>query len=113
MTGVVTFECFAGGFFLVQRGWIKIWGRKIRFIEFIGYDEAGEACTSRMFDNFGDRFGYEWSVVGDDIRIAFGRRGSGNSFTGKFSANGDSNSGAWKWPGGGYSTTARKVRKRP
>ena len=113
MAGAVTFEWFEGGFFLVQRGWIRIWGREIRFIEYIGYDESRKACTSRLFDNFGDRFEYEWSVDGDSICISLGRKGSGNSFTGRFSADGDSYSGAWKWPGGGYSTTARKVRKGP
>jgi hypothetical protein len=109
MTGAVTFEWFDGGFFLVQRGWVKVRGREVHFVEYIGYDEARKACMSRLFDNFGDRFAYEWEVDGDDICISFGQKGSGNSFTGKFSADGDSFSGAWKWPGGGYSTVAKKV----
>ncbi len=113
MTGAVTFEWFAGGFFLVQRGWIRIWGRKIEFIEFIGYDESRNACTSRLFDNFGDHFEYEWDVDGNDIHIAFGRKGEGNAFTGKFSANADSYSGEWKWSGGGYGTVAKRVRGGP
>jgi hypothetical protein len=99
MTGAVTFEWFDGGFFLVQRGWVKVRGREVHFVEYM----------SRLFDNFGDRFAYEWEVDGDDICISFGQKGSGNSFTGKFSADGDSFSGAWKWPGGGYSTVAKKV----
>ncbi len=109
MTGAVTFEWFEGVFFLVQRGRIRIWGRRIRFIEFIRYDEARKACTSRLFGNFGDRFTFEWEVDGNDIRISFGRKGSGNAFTGKFSACGGRYSGAWKWPRGGYGVVAKRV----
>ena len=111
MTGAVTFTWFQGGFFLVQTGWIKIWGRRTRFIEFIGYDEARRSCTSRLFDNFGDRFTYEWGVDGNDICISFGQKGSGNSFTGSFSEDGNAYAGRWRWPGGGYEVTAKRVRQ--
>ena len=108
MTGAATLESFEGGFFLVQGGWIRIRGRRIKFIEFIGYDEARKACMSRLF---GDRFAYEWEADGNDIRISFGRKGSGSAFTGRFSADGGRYSGAWKWPGGGYSVVAKRVRR--
>ena len=107
--GEVTFEWLEGGFFLVQRGRIEIWGRKIIFIEYIGYDANQGLCTSHLFDNYGNRFTYAWEIVGDKLTIWFGQKGSDNCFQGKFNRKGDRYSGAWKWPGGGYTATATKV----
>jgi hypothetical protein len=70
----VAFEWFDGGFFLMQRGWLSIWGRKIVFIEYIGYDEERQACVSHLFDNYGDFFTYVWEINVDQITIWFGRK---------------------------------------
>ena len=110
MQGEVTFEWLAGGFFLVQHGTIEIWGRKIIFVEYIGCDAKSGTLVSHLFDNFGDLFTYVWEIDEDDLTIWFGRKDSDNHFNGKFTNNGDSYSGAWQWPGGGYQTTATRVK---
>jgi len=92
--GKVTFAWFAGGWYLVQKGWIEIWGRKITFVEYIGYDPKRRACVSHLFDNFGDLFTYEWEVKKTAITIWFGQEDSGNCFKGRFAKDGKSYSGA-------------------
>ena len=110
VSGQETFKWLEGGFFLVQSGIVQYGGKTISFVEYIGYDEKQHACTSNLFDNFGDLFNYTWDINGDDITIWFGQRGSDNCFKGKFSKDGNSFSGAWKWPGGGYEATMTKVK---
>lgn len=110
VAGQETFEWLEGGFFLVQSGTIEYGGKTIRFVEYIGYDEKQHACSSHLFDNFGDLFTYAWDIDGDDITIWFGQRGSDNHFKGKFTKDGNSFSGAWEWPGGGYEATVTKIK---
>ncbi len=109
ITGEVAFEWLEGGFFLVQRGWVEIWGRKIIFVEYIGYDEETGECCSHLFNNFGDNFTYVWEVARRDILIWFGKKDSGNCFRGRFTKDVTSYAGAWKWPGCGYEATAVKI----
>src|SRR5262249_17429920 len=47
------------------------------------------------------------SVVAPEGRIAAAR------YTGTFSADGDTLTGAWVWPGGGYQTTSTRQLKSP
>ena len=91
---------------------MQIWGRKIVFVEYIGHDEQCGLCVSRLFDNFGNLFTYVWEIDGDDMTIWFGEKGSSNRFVGRFSEDGNSYSGAWKWPGGGYEATGTRVSAR-
>jgi hypothetical protein len=53
---------------------------------------------------------YVYELVGDTLTIWFGDRGSKNRFKAKFGPDGKTYSGEWKWPGGGYKATARRVR---
>jgi hypothetical protein len=99
-----------GGFFLIQHVDCTGGGRQIKGIEYIGFDEDTKTLRSHYMDVNGSNFTYTWAVEGDTIRIWFGDRDSNNSFVGTFNKDGSSYSGAWKWPGGGYSATMRRVK---
>ena len=113
--GQVSFEWLEGGFFLVQRFDLNHNGHKINGIEIIGYGRGWDStpskdCTSHMFDNEGNAFTYTWDLTGDTLTIWGGERGSADFFRGTFSHEGNSVSGAWQWPGGGYELTMTRVR---
>jgi hypothetical protein len=52
---------------------------------------------------------YAWEVGDDTLTIWGGYVGSPASFKGTFSADGNSNTGCWEWPGGGYESTMTRV----
>lgn len=104
--GQVKFEWMEGGYFLMQHVNFVHDGRPIKGIEIIGYDEPSNSLKSHYFGN--DPSGileYTWELSDDTLTIWYGEAGSPSKFTGKFSADGNSNTGAWEWPGGGYSST--------
>lgn len=109
ITGTVNFKWLEGGFFLVQEVDMEYEGRKIKGVEYIGYDESSKICSSHFFDNGGHVFTYDWEINDTKITIWFGRKGSNNRFKGKFSEDGNSYKGAWEWPGGGYEATLTRV----
>lgn len=112
--GQVSFEWLDGGYFLVQHVDFVHVGHKIKAIEIIGYgrDWMGNQdpdCTSHLFDNDGNAFNYVWDLEDDTLTIWGGERGSPAYFKGTFSADRNSLSGRWVWPGGGYETTMTRV----
>ena len=56
----------------------------------------------------GDTLDYVYELDGDTLTIWGGQRGSDAHYTGTFSADGDTLTGAWVWPGGGYQTTSTR-----
>lgn len=120
--GQVRFEWMDGGFFLAQHFDFVHGGRKVKGIEIIGYERGWEAMlqqeadtsdqnlTSCLFDNAGNTFTYTWEIEGDTLTIWGGEKGSPAFYKGKFSADGNVNSGAWEWPGGGYESTMTRVK---
>jgi hypothetical protein len=107
--GRISFEWMEGGFFLIQRVDAEGGGRLIRGVEYIGYDEDTQTLRSHYMDVHGSNFTYTWAIEGDRIQIWFGDQGSDNFFEGNFSEDGDSYSGAWQWPGGGYAATMTRA----
>lgn len=113
--GQIKYEWMEGGFFLVQHVDLEIWGRKIKGIEVIGHwqrleEEPSKEIRSRFYHFVtGQTLDYVYELVDDTITIWFGEKGSNNRYKGKFSPDGNSSSGAWKWPGGGYETTMTRV----
>jgi hypothetical protein len=112
--GQVTFEWLDGGFFLVQRFDLDHNGHHTKGIEVIGYGRSWDGtssqdCTSHLFDNDGNAFTYVWEVEEDYLTIWGGERGSPAFFKGKFSDDGNTLTGAWEWPGGGYESTSTRV----
>lgn len=109
INGQVTFEWMEGGFFLVQHVDIDHKGQKIRGIEIIGYDDSARTFTSHFFDNMGNISEYVWEVGRNTLTIWGGYVGSPARLKGKFSNDGNTFTGSWKWPGGGYTVTMTRA----
>ena len=117
--GQVTFEWMEGGFFLMQHVHFNHSGRQIAGIEIIGYDlpfgaEApSEHIKSHWFGNTGETFEYTYEVDDETLTIWGGVKGSPAYYKGKWSADGNTNSGAWVYPdGGGYESTMTRAKHR-
>jgi hypothetical protein len=114
--GQVRYEYAEGGFFLIQHidlsTPIKYGRRRVKGIEIIGHEQSmggkpSREIKSRFHDySSGLTLDYVYEMKGDVLTIWFGDKSSNNRFKGKFSPDGRSYSGEWKWPGGGYKVTA-------
>lgn len=109
LEGQATFEWMEGGAFLIQHVDLIHAGTWHKGIEVIGYDEETASLRSRYYDNSGMVLEYEWEIDGDFLTIWFGRRGSENRFRGEIGADGDSCTGAWSTPGGGYEARMTRI----
>ena len=114
--GQVRFEWLEGGYFLVQHTDINHIGRHIKGIEIIGYGRGWDGitnkdCTSSYFDSEGNAFTYVWDVEEDTLTIWGGEEGSPAYYQGTFSSDGNTCTGAWVFPGGGYEPTMTRVTK--
>lgn len=109
ISGRVAFEWMEGGFFLIQRVDLDHGGDRIRGVEYIGFDEESGSLKSHFFGNAGGILEYAYEVEGDTLKIWFGDVGSPARFEGRFSDDGDTNTGGWTWPGGGYESTMSRA----
>lgn len=116
IAGQVTFEWLEGGFFLLQHVDFVHGGHKIRGVEIIGYQrefgatEPSANIKSRWFDNEGNTFDYTYEVNDDTLTIWGGEKGSPAYYQGKWSDDGNTNAGAWHYPGGGgYESTMTRI----
>jgi hypothetical protein len=109
--GRLIFEWMEGGFYLVQHVDIDYVGRKIKGVEYVGYDGSNDTLRSYFFSNTGPGpFGgvaleYVWDIGEDNLTIWGGYVGSPASFKGRFSDDRNTGTGRWEWPGGGYEAT--------
>jgi hypothetical protein len=117
--GKVTFEWLEGGFFLIQHFDFIQGGHKIKGMEVIGHlqpfgEEPSKDIRSRIYDTMGNTFDYTYEVNDETLMIWGGERGSPAYYEGKWSDDGNTNSGAWHYPGGGgYESTMTRVRRKP
>ncbi|MBI5304945.1 MAG: hypothetical protein HY868_22620 [Chloroflexi bacterium] len=115
--GTVTYEWMEGGFFLIQHFDLELEGHKVKGIEIIGHlkpfdGQPSEDIKTRIYDNMGNTFDYVYEIEGDALTIWGGERGSPAYFKGTFSDDGNTNTGAWHYPGGGgYKSTMTRVKK--
>jgi hypothetical protein len=114
--GEVRYEWTEGGFFLTQHVDLVKDGRKIKGVEFIGHlQPLGEKPSKEIRTRFysftdGLTLDYVYEIEGDTLTIWGGEKGSPAYYKGKFSADGNTLTGAWVYPGGGYKTTTTRVR---
>ncbi len=110
LEGLMKFEWMEGGFFFIQYVDAHHGERKIKAVEYIGFDEDTQTLRSHFMDTNGSNFAYTWELVGDTLKIWFGDKGSNNFFVGTFSEDGNSYAGQWQWPGGGYEVSMTRVK---
>ena len=113
--GQIRFEWTEGGFFLMQHVDLTYAGRTVKGIEIIGHlqgvgQEPSPDIHSRYYSfTDGLTLEYVYEMAGDTLTIWYGPKGSDNRFEGKFSKDGNSFTGRWRWPGGGYGITATRI----
>lgn len=104
-----------GGHFLIQRVQLLQNGHEVRGIEFIGHlkpfgENPSTDIRSRYYDTMGNTFDYVYEIEEDTLVIWAVDKGSSSYFKGKFSPDGSSNTGTWRYPGGGgYESTMTRV----
>ncbi len=114
--GTVTYEWMEGGFFLIQRVDLgQQDGQRIKGSEVIGHEqpfgtEPSEDIESRFYSNSGDTLDYVYELEGETLTIWGGERGSPAYYEGKFSDDGNTLTGAWNYPGGGYEATSTRAK---
>ena len=112
--GETTYEWMEGGHFLIQRGVVRRGGTRWTYLGVIGYEHApgterADAITSRIYTSQGDTLDYTSEMDGDSLTIWFGKKGSPSVYHGKWSDDDSTLTGAWEWPGGGYSEVMTRV----
>jgi len=113
--GQIRFEWMEGGFFLIQHVDLVHDGRPIKGFEVIGHlrpfsGETSPDIKSRFYDTAGNTLDYVYEMAGNTLTIWGGERGSPARFVGKFSEDGNTFSGGWEWPGGGYTVTGTRIK---
>ena len=116
IAGQVTYEWLEGGFFLMQRFDFVHGGHAVKGIEIIGHlqpfgEPPSQDIKSRIYDTLGNTFDYVYDLEGDTLTIWAGEKGSPAYYRGTFSNDGNTNAGAWVYPGGGgYESTMTRAR---
>jgi hypothetical protein len=116
--GQVTFRWMEGGFFLVQDVDLEQGGHRVKGVEIVGRErpfgaeQPSEDIKSRFYDSDGNTLDYVYEPKEDGTVIIWGgAKGSPAYATITFSPEGDTHTGKWVWPGGGYEVTATRVEE--
>ena len=113
--GTIRYEWMEGGFFLIQHVEFEQYGQQIKGMELIGHlrpfgEPPSPDIRSRFYDTTGDTLDYVYELDGDTLTIWGGEKGSPAYFRGTFSADGDTLTGGWVYPGGGgYQSTSTRL----
>jgi hypothetical protein len=105
--GEITYEWAEGAFFLIQHVDLEQYGQKIKGMEIIGHlqpfgEEPSQDIKSRFYSYLdGMTLDYVYEIEGDELTIWGGERGSPAYYKGTFSADGNTLTGGWVYPGGG------------
>ena len=85
-------------------------GRKLAGIEYVTWDEHTHTLRSHLMADDGSNFTYTYQVDDDGTCWTwFGEKGSDNFFKGKLSEDGQTITGRWYSPGGGFDVISKKV----
>jgi hypothetical protein len=115
-SGEIRYEWMPGGFFLLQHVDMVQGGHVIKGLEVIGHErpfgaeEPSKDIKSRFYDSEGNTLDYVYEMEGDTLTIWGGEKGSPSYYKGTLSENDTMLSGGWVWPGGGYSSSAKRVK---
>jgi hypothetical protein len=105
-----------GKFFLIQYVDLEQAGHRVKGIEIIGHErlfgaaEESEDIKSRFYDSEGNTLDYVYEMNGNTLTIWGGEKGSPAFCTTRLSDDGNSVTGSWVWPGGGYSYSGTRVK---
>jgi hypothetical protein len=116
ISGQVSYERVEGGFFLLQRFDLLHGEHRNKGVEYIGHfqlfgEEPSEEIKTRVFSFLdGMVLDYVYELEGDTLIIWAGAKGSPAYFKGQFSADGNTLTGAWVYPGGGYESRMSRVK---
>lgn len=116
ISGQVSYEWAEGGFFLMQRFDLLHGEHQNKGIEYIGHfqlfgEEPSEEIKTRVFSFLdGMVLDYVYELVDDTLIIWAGEKGSPAYFKGQFSPDGDTLTGAWVYPGGGYASRMSRAK---
>lgn len=106
--GTATYEWMEGGFFLIQHGAMQFQDRVHKVLAIIGCvdgpgaEKPDETITSRAYTDTGAVSEYTYELEGDILTVWSGPKGSSTFSRSTFSEDGNTLTGAWEWPGGGY-----------
>ena len=112
--GALTYEWLEGGFFLVQRFDFILFGHPVKGMEVIGHlrpfgEGPSPDIRSRVYSSLGETLDYVYELAGDVLTIWGGGKGSPAYYKGEFSTDGNTVSGEWVWPSGGYQSTMTRI----
>jgi hypothetical protein len=114
--GQIRYEWMEGDFFLLQHVDLEHNGQRNKGLEIIGHErgfgaaEPSQDIKSRYYGSAGETFDYVYELDGDTLTIWGGEKGSPAFYKGRFSDDGNTLTGAWEWPGGGYESTATRIK---
>lgn len=115
--GEISYEWAEGGFFLMQRFDLLHGDNHLKGLELIGHlylfgEDPTPEIRTRVYSFLdGLTLDYVYELSGDTLTIWGGEIGSPSYYRGTFSPDGNTLSGSWHWPGGGYSTVTTRVEK--
>ena len=113
--GQIRYEWKEGGFFLVQHFDLVHGGRRIKGMEIIGHlhglgEEPSHDIWSRVYSFLdGLTLDYVYELIDDTLTIWGGAKGSPAYYRAKLSPDGNTLTGGWVWPGGGYNTVTTRI----
>ena len=113
--GEITYEWAEGGFFLIQHVDLMQDGNRIKGMEIIGHEftfgsEPSPDIKSRFYSFLdGMTLDYVYEMEGDSLTIWGGEKGSPAYYKGTFSEDGNTLTGSWVYPGGGYDAVSTRV----
>ena len=110
-SGTVRYEWMEGEAMLVQTIDLVADGAPTRGVEYIGWDPESDSLRSHYFSTTGEILEYTYDVTGETLTIWFGGTESPAKFVGTFDADGNRNTGAWQWPGGGYESAMTRIKE--
>jgi len=107
-----TYKMGLGGHYFIQEFVTDTpTGRHIAGVEYVGWDEDTQTLRSHLMADDGSNFTYTWQLDDDGtLWTWFGDKGSDNFFKGTLSEDGNTISGRWQWPGGGFDAVSKRVK---